>query len=195
MPLRDHFNPPLDDYTSWDGFHGGWPMVIVQHLKTVLPTGFVSMPIVHPDAEYEVRIYDANRGRRLAAAIEIVSPANKDRPHHRRLFVAKCAALLQQSVSVVIVDLVTTRRANLFTELLAWLDQPDAVQATDAQPLYTVACRWRAEQNTHVLEAWQYPMHLGQALPTVPLWLTAELAVALDLERSYEQTCADLSII
>jgi hypothetical protein len=34
------------------------------------------------------------------AAIEIVSPANKDRPEHRRKFVAKCAALLQQGVSV-----------------------------------------------------------------------------------------------
>ncbi len=22
MPLRDHFRPPLDDLTSWEGFHG-----------------------------------------------------------------------------------------------------------------------------------------------------------------------------
>lgn len=43
------------------------------------------------------------------AAIEIVSPANKDRPEHRHAFVAKCAALLQNQVSVTIVDLVTTR--------------------------------------------------------------------------------------
>ena len=44
--------------------------------------------------EYEVRIYDAERGRHLVAAIEIVSPANKDRPEHRDAFVGKCAALL-----------------------------------------------------------------------------------------------------
>src|SRR5688500_7093996 len=30
--------------------------------------------------EYEVRVYDATRGRTLVAAIELVSPANKDRP-------------------------------------------------------------------------------------------------------------------
>ncbi len=30
--------------------------------------------------EYEVRIYDTERGRHLVAAIEIVSPSNKDRP-------------------------------------------------------------------------------------------------------------------
>ena len=42
--------------------------------------------------EYEVRVYDTGLGRRLVAAVEIVSPANKDRPEHRRTFVAKCAA-------------------------------------------------------------------------------------------------------
>src|SRR5438132_66379 len=30
--------------------------------------------------EYEVRVYDAERGRQLVAAIELASPANKDRP-------------------------------------------------------------------------------------------------------------------
>jgi hypothetical protein len=29
MPLRDHFRPPLDDITSWEGFHGRWPAMIV----------------------------------------------------------------------------------------------------------------------------------------------------------------------
>jgi hypothetical protein len=100
MPLRDHFRPPLDEIASWEGFHGGWPMVIVQQLRKQLPAGFVAGPRVHsgyqvatavwalskpnlavettlPDYdEYEVRIYDANRRRRLVAAIEIVSPAN-----------------------------------------------------------------------------------------------------------------------
>ena len=46
--------------------------------------------------EYEVRVYDVERGRRLVAAVEIVSPANKDRPESRAQFVAKCAALLRQ---------------------------------------------------------------------------------------------------
>ena len=33
---------------------------------------------------YEVRVYDARSGFRLVAAVEIVSPANKDRPETRR---------------------------------------------------------------------------------------------------------------
>src|SRR4051812_45803190 len=71
--------------------------------------------------EYEVRVYDAKRGRHLVAAIEIISPANKDRPERRNAFVGKCAALLQNGVAVSIVDLVTIRQFNLYAELLAFL--------------------------------------------------------------------------
>src|SRR5262245_18226074 len=131
MPLRDHFHPPLADTASWEELHGGWPMVIVQQLRTVLPPGYVAGPKVHAgayveidvaaygaeecqaprateegaggvatatwvarpvvrfetevpdDDEYEVLVYDARRGRSLVAAIEIVSPANKDRSEKR----------------------------------------------------------------------------------------------------------------
>ena len=41
-----------------------------------------------------VRVYDMRCGRQLVAAIEIVSPANKDRPEHRRAFAVKAAAVL-----------------------------------------------------------------------------------------------------
>src|SRR5262245_43028194 len=46
--------------------------------------------------EYEVRVYDTRRHQGLVAAVEMVSPANKERPEHRRAFLARCAALLQQ---------------------------------------------------------------------------------------------------
>jgi hypothetical protein len=35
---------------------------------------------------------------------------------------------------------------------------------------------------------------VGQALPTLPLWLAANLVVPLELEASYEQTCRVLRI-
>jgi hypothetical protein len=68
------------------------------------PSLAVETELADPD-EYEVRVYDAARGRRLVAAVEIVSPANKDRPESRRQFVAKCAALLRQGVAVVLVSM------------------------------------------------------------------------------------------
>src|SRR5438309_8589783 len=56
MPLRDHFHPPLDDLTSWEGFHGGWPMVIVQQLRKQLPAGYVAEPRVHSGSQVEIDV-------------------------------------------------------------------------------------------------------------------------------------------
>ena len=245
MPLRDHFRPPLDDLTSWDGLHGGWPMIIVEGLGRILPRRFVAAPHIHlgssieidvatyeadeadssasggegvvgvgvataawapprptlavatdlPDLdEYEVRVYDTRRGRRLVAAVEIVSPSNKDRPEHRRAFVAKCATMLQNHVCVAIVDLVTTRTTNLYGDLLDLLGKADPSLAGGPPPLYAVACRWARNEDAWLLETWAHPLALGQALPTLPLWLADNLAVPLDLEQSYEETCRILRI-
>jgi hypothetical protein len=241
MPLRDHFRSPLDDITSWEGFHGGWPMEIVRSLASKLPPEYVAEPRVHhgasieidvatfekdlpniswshgesggtttavwtpprptriletdlPDAdEYEVRIYDIRRGRRLVAAIEIVSPANKDRLDHRGAFVAKCGALLQNRVSVSIIDFVTTRASNLFADLLDLIGQPKPSPGSES-PLYAVACRFAPAGDRWQFETWEQPLAIGQRLPTLPLWLSDEFAVALDLEESYEETCRVLRI-
>lgn len=40
--------------------------------------------------EYEVRVYDSRHARQLVAAVELVSPGNKDRPDSRDAFVSKC---------------------------------------------------------------------------------------------------------
>ena len=144
--------------------------------------------------EYEVRVYDTRSALRLVAAVEIVSPANKDRPEHRRVFVAKCATLLQQRVAVSIVDLVTVWDFNLYADLLDLLGQRDPSLGSDPPPLYAASCRWRPKEKTRLLESWNQPLTLGQPLPTLPLWLTDTLAVPLELEASYEQTCRDLRI-
>ena len=44
------------------------------------------------------------------------------------------------------------------------------------------------------LEAWNRELKPGLPLPCLPLWLSEELAITLDLEASYEQTCRDLRI-
>ena len=106
-----------------------------------MPTLAVATDLPAVD-EYEVRVYDTRSGRRLVAAVEIVSPANKDRPENRRAFVAKCAALLQNRVCVAIIDLVTTRTSNLYGELMELFGQTDPSLAGGPPPLYAVACRW-----------------------------------------------------
>jgi hypothetical protein len=102
--------------------------------------------------------------------------------------------LLQQNVCVSIVDLITTRNFNLNTDLLALIDREDPAFAPHTPPVYAVTCRGRKIGQTPRLETWAYPLALGKPLPELPIWLTEDLAVHLDLEASYEETCRVLRI-
>jgi hypothetical protein len=144
--------------------------------------------------EYEVLVFDQERERQLVAAIELVSPANKDRPQSREAFVAKCAALLRKGVAVSIVDIVTIRRFNLYAQLMAFIDHPDPTMTADSPSIYAASCRWITKGTRARLEAWSHTLVVGQPLPKLPLWLSEERVVALDLDRSYEQACSDLWI-
>lgn len=143
---------------------------------------------------YEVRVYDERRRTRLVAAIELVSPANKDRPENRRVFAAKCAGLLRERVSVVIVDVVTTRASNLYGELLDLIGHTDPRLGAEPPTLYTSACRMTKRGDEWLLESWLHSLELGAVLPTLPLWLADNLAVPLELDKSYEDGCEILGI-
>jgi Protein of unknown function (DUF4058) len=143
---------------------------------------------------YEVLIFDVERDRRLVAAVEIVSPANKDRPVSRQLFVAKCANLLQKDVCVSIVDLVTIRSFNLYVDLLGLMRRQDPAFGREGPPTYAATCRKRTVNGKTRLETWSFPVAIGQPLPKIPLWLTEDLHISLDLEPSYEETCRVLRI-
>jgi hypothetical protein len=165
-------------------------------LATLAPTLTVEADLSEQD-EYEVRIYDAEHGRVLVAAIEIVSPSNKDRPASRELFVGKLTTLLQQGICVSVVDLVSARQANLYAELLTLLGHSDPSLGETPPALYavTLRARKRRKRPAALLDAWFYPMTVGQSLPTLPLWLAPALRVMLPLETSYEETCRILGIV
>jgi hypothetical protein len=161
---------------------------------TLAPTFTVEADLSDQD-EYEVRIYDAERGRQLVAAIEIVSPSNKDRTRARELFVGKVGAMLQQGVCVSLIDLVTVRRANLYADLLTVFGGVDPQLAPTPPHLYAVTLRTRKPpRGPSFLDAWFYPMAVGQVLPVLPVWLTPDLRVDLPLETSYQETCRILGI-
>lgn len=141
----------------------------------------------------EVRVYEELGGAQLRAAIDLVSPANKDRPGSRRTFAAKCAGYLKQAVSVVIVDVVTERTANLHADLLDALEVSEAAWESPTQ-LYAVAYRPVPVQKRQRIEAWPEVLTLGGALPIMPLWLRVDLSVPLQLEETYAMTCEGLRI-
>ena len=128
----------------------------------------------------------------LAAAIELVSPGNKDRPRTREAFAAKCADYLRRGCGLVVVDTVTTRRADLSADLWAVLGIGGNLD--NAGSLSAVSYRSTGRNGEGRLLAWPSPLVVGQPLPTLPLWLGAETAVPLDLELSHTAACADLRI-
>lgn len=142
--------------------------------------------------EYEVRVYDQRHARRLVAAVEIVSPRNKDRAEARGAFVSKCHAFLQQEVCVVIVDPVTERTANLYSELAGRIGARPPAMADLS--IYAVACRATRAHGRHQVESWEHALEVGTPLPTLPLWISECQYVPLELERTYEDTCKGLRI-
>jgi hypothetical protein len=119
--------------------------------------------------EYEVRIYDERKGRRLVAAIELISSSNKDRQEHRGTFVSKVAALLKQNVCVSLVDVVSTRHFNLYSELLALLEQTDPMLGEDPSPMYAATVRCRREKGKLSMDGWYDPFGIGSGLPVLPI--------------------------
>jgi hypothetical protein len=168
--------------------------------STVTTSQTIAEPTVSVDIdigdqhEYEALIYDVEREKTLVAAVEFVSPGNKDRAEHRQAFVAKCSALLQQNVGVAVVDVVTDRSGNLYAELLGELGVTDQTLGTEPPSLYAASCRTRTNKHRNRFDAWAYPVVLGQPLPALPLWYTQDRVVTLDIEGSYEDTCYLLGI-
>lgn len=156
------------------------------------PTPTLSVAVdFHRLDVFEVQVHREG-GLEMVAAIELVSPRNKDRQTARRHFAAKCAAYLQAGVSVIVVDLVTGRRENLYTALLEQLGLTPGDNGVGE--LYAVACRAVPPDEPGRLETWVVPLALGVSLPTLPLWLELDLAVPLGLERSYEATFVELRV-
>lgn len=143
----------------------------------------------YPDV-FEVQVINEEQGPRLVAAIELVSPANKDRPANRRMFAVKCASYLNSGVSVVIVDVVTQRSGNLHAELIELLEAPLATSGLGLHDLYATAYRTATNNKQRQLETWAHALAVGGPLPTLPLWLQSDLCLPLDLEATYQSACA-----
>ncbi|MFM9964137.1 MAG: DUF4058 family protein [Planctomycetaceae bacterium] len=140
----------------------------------------------------EVEIFAEEEELRLAGAIELISPANKDRREHRRAFLAKCETLLRRGVGVTIIDVVTTRRANLHARLLKRF----GVEAV-AQPGELYACSYhpvsRGERDE--LDVWEERLLIGSPLPVLPLSLLGGPTVPLNLNETYERACREQRIV
>jgi hypothetical protein len=151
------------------------------------PRPSLVLPAVFPD-ELEVLVFSGEGGPTLVGAIELVSPRNKDRPEARRTFAAKCAAYLQQGIGLVVVDVVTSRRANLHDEVVDLMRHPEQLRFPGQPDLYAAAYRPVRRAAGDQIDVWPVPLALGQPLPALPLYLRGvDAPVRVDLEASYTE--------
>jgi hypothetical protein len=157
------------------------------------PAPGLAVAVEWPGADnVRVEVLTDDGDPQLAAAVELVSPRNKDRPRARDEFAAKCADYLRRGCGLVVIDAVATRRADLRGDLLTALGVetedagPETLSATSYRP---VGCDGEGQ-----LLIWPAVLEIGQTLPTMPLWIGADAKVPLDLEASHKAACTDLRI-
>jgi Protein of unknown function (DUF4058) len=146
------------------------------------------VPAIFPDT-FEVRVFTTMAGLTLVAAIELVSPGNKDRAEERQAFAVKCASYLHQGVSLIIIDIVTNRRGNLHNEIVRLLPSARASEMSTQTTLYAVAYRPILRQQSAEIDIWPASFAVGDPLPTLPLRLTGDLFVPVEFEAAYQEAC------
>jgi hypothetical protein len=146
--------------------------------------------------ELEIFVDYIHRGKQLTVGvIEIISRANKDRPGSRDSFVAKCSNLLASNVSLIIVDVLATPAFNLHNQLLESLEIKHGYLEAPEKPLYCAAYHQTTNpKGKPAVEFWRYALKIGDALPELPLFITSELAVPVNLEKTYMEMCDELKV-
>jgi hypothetical protein len=203
MPLHD-----WNELADWETVHGSWVVELHRWLKSRLPPGFRSalamvpapsagdLLAMEPDEKVGLALGEAERaihvhhGGNLVAVLELLSPANKDRPDKRRRTTDRYVGYLLNGIHVLLVDVHPRPPGFSFADDLAAVLE----YVTPAlPPPFAVSYRvgGRDPELGQDLHVWRRALAVGQPLPTLPLPLTRELAVRVDLESTYARAAAD----
>jgi hypothetical protein len=177
---------------------GPEPDVITLELNPPAGTsspGGVAVAVVPPKARFVTRTEAANYARKanritirhpdgdVVAVIEIVSPGNKDSRHAIRTFARKAVAFLHAGVHLLIVDLFPPgRRDPQGIHKVIW-DRlhEEPFQLPPDKPLTMAAYAAGTETVAYVDFA-----AVGDPLPDMPIFLTADRYVPCPLESTYQ---------
>jgi hypothetical protein len=168
--------------------NGGGTAVATAPAVYTPPATTGTTPFEFPDVA-EIRVFTDRGPRKLVGAIELVSPGNKDRDEKQEAFLGKCLDYLASGVSLVIVDVVTNRHANLHNDLVQKLKAPASVELPESVNLYAAAYRPVIRSKKSQIDIWANAFAVGDALPTMPLRLIADYFVPVELEATYTEAC------
>jgi hypothetical protein len=137
----------------------------------------------------QVALYVTYRGR-LAAAVELVSPRNRDRPSARDVYLRRYLSYLQEGANLLLVD-VHRRPVNF--SFANGLEQELHIQQPPLPPPLAAAYRVGepAPAGGRLLAIWRRALAVGRPLPTMPLPLTVQEQVPINLEETYHKAAVD----
>ena len=158
------------------------------------PAGDGEIPA--PEIEVAVASLDpglalqVERQGRLVAAVELISPRNKDRPVARDTYLARFLGYLLEGVHLLLVDV---HRRPLNFSFAGRIAQELQLRQPPSPPPVAVSYRVGEPAATggRMLAIWRHALETGKPLPITTLPLTVDQAVSVDLEMTYMQAAAD----
>lgn len=149
-----------------------------------------------PDLQFRVNMMAPKRAvyvarlDRLTAAVELVSPRNKDRPEARALYLNRYMSYLIEGAHLLLIDV---HRRPLKFSFADHINRQLGIRQAPLQAPMAVAYRISdpLDSDFQLLAVWRRPLTVGQALPVMALPLTVERSVPVDLEQTYMRAAAD----
>jgi hypothetical protein len=152
--------------------------------------------VLEPDQELSVAIrLDPQRALhidfhgQLVAAVELVSPRNKDRADAKETYANRYLGYLRLGVHLLLVDVLPRPRGFSFADALTTglgADLPPMPAPFAAAYRVGEAVPVGDEMGT-LVGVWRRSLEVGQPLPTLPLPLNVHQAVSIDLEHTYQR--------
>ena len=158
------------------------------------PTPTRTVP--EPDVEVAVATLEEDatvmveREGRLVAAVELISPRNKDRPSAREQYAGRYLNYLRGGVHLLLVDVHRRPVGFSFPQLVTATFDP-VLPAPPAPSAVAYRVGASAASGGRMLGAWQYVLVVGEPLPAVTLPLSLDQSVMIDLEGTYTRAAAD----
>lgn len=180
------------------GSANGRPDVSVRQWGPAQPAGegATDTAFLEPDAELSASIrLDPQRAvhidfhGQLVAAVELVSPRNKDRADAKETYTNRYLGYLRLGVHLLLVDVLPRPRGFSFADALT------SGLGMELPPLPSpFAATYRVGEVVPVgddmgslVGVWRRPLQVGEPLPTLPLPLSVHRAVMIDLEQTYQR--------
>jgi hypothetical protein len=125
----------------------------------------------------------------LIAAIEIVSPRNKDRADAKETYTNRYLGYLRLGVHLMLVDVLPRPKSFSFSDAIT---TSLGLKLPPLPPPFAATYRVGevipvGEDMGSLVGLWRRPLQVGQPLPLLPLPLSVHRAIPIDLEETYHR--------